>query len=188
MPWVALHVHRAFVVANDLVHGCEAEPRSRRARRKKRLEQSSSYSFVETMSVVGDSQAYVAAGLELSVAHLQDLGRVLLLRAHAYMSAAFYRLRRIGAQIEHDLLQLRRLAHHGQIDRSVFDSKLDTGRQRGTEQRSRFVEQATHLYRPEMATTWPSKAENILDQIAPTLCCPPDLADMLRGLATWRQL
>ena len=176
------------MVMNDLVHSREAEPGSRKAGREERLEQSSRHAFVEPVSAVDDSQAHVAARRKPAMAHLDGSGHVLLLRGHADGSVALHRLRRVGAQIEDDLLQLRRLAGHGDIDRNVVDDELDAGRQRSVQQRGGLLEQGAHLHRPGTPVAPPPEREDVVDQIAPTLRGPSYLVDMLRRLGSGREL
>src|SRR5262249_36878343 len=125
IPRFALYVHRSVMVTNDLVHSREAESGSPQAGRVERLEQSSCYDFVEPVPAVDNSQTHVTARHELAVTQLDEGDYVFLLRSYADISAAFHSVRRVGAQIKDNLLQLGQLAGHDNIHRDVLDDELD---------------------------------------------------------------
>ena len=116
--------------------------------------------------------------------HQMMCGHVFLLRGDANRSAMRHGLRCISAQVEDDLLKLRRLARYHEVFRDVFDPELDAGRQRGTQQCRRLLEQGTHLHRPDPRVTLPSECKDVIDQIAAALGRASYLFDMLCRLGS----
>jgi hypothetical protein len=127
VPELALHVDGSIVITNNFANSCETEAGSREAGREEWLEHSSRHARIKAASGVADSNAYIVARRNITVAHLKRSGQLFLLRGYADATAAVHRLRGIGAQIEDDLLQLYGLARYGDINRDVVNDKLDAG-------------------------------------------------------------
>src|SRR5207244_12658328 len=121
-------------------------------------------------------------------AQLKKRGYVLALCGDADPSAALDRLRRVCAEIDDDLLQLRRLARYGEVAGNVLDNKLDAGLQRGAQQRGGLLEQGAHLHRPHPRVTTAPECQDALDQIPPTLRGPPYLVDVAGRLGSALEL
>jgi hypothetical protein len=113
------------MVANDLADGCEAKACPSRTGREKRLEKSTRHRLVETGTVVGDDQMHVAAGGQVAVAEGARLIELLCVRHDTDATGAFHRLCGVLAQVENDLLHVRRLADHREIGRHVRDDEFD---------------------------------------------------------------
>src|SRR3981189_3241021 len=98
------------MVADDLGDRCEAKPGSGRARREKGLEQPLGYFFSEAGASIADGDASIGARLQFSAT--EDARGHKMLRIHRDFDASRFPhcLHRVTAQVDDDLLQLRRLA------------------------------------------------------------------------------
>ena len=121
------------MIANDFTDGCKAKAGSSDTSREERFEDSARNTLIEAAPVVADGDANIASGREFAVAHSTLADQLLLPCSYANTTTAFHCLRGIGAQIEDDLLQLRRLARNSDVDRDIFKDQLDIRRQCDTQ-------------------------------------------------------
>src|SRR5262249_52434015 len=119
-----------IMIANDLAYRREPQPRSCRARSEKRLEQALCDVLAKAPASIGDGDASIRARLQFSVAEDAGGSKVLRIRRDIDASRFPHRLRRIPAQVDYDLLQLRSLAEYRKAFGRVRDDQLDARRQR----------------------------------------------------------
>src|SRR5262249_49793604 len=125
---LALHTDGSIMIADDFANGGQAQAGARKASGEKRLEHASGDVLAESNPTVAEGEADVAARRQLAIAHGKSIGPLLLLHGDMNLAAARHRLRRIGAQIEDDLLQLRGLPRYGHLVCNLSHHELDPGR------------------------------------------------------------
>ena len=94
-------------------------------------------------------------------------------------SCLVHRLRRVVANIENDLLQLRRLGRHDRRLGCLVDHEPDMARQRGLQQRPCFRDERLDANPLPPHRAAPTEGKDLVNKIARTLACAANFTETI---------
>ncbi len=163
------------VIQDDLANHCETETVSFGTRGEEGLEDAFEQRLVHAAPRVADRNDDIVARRQFAMIHRRRSSD--LLRGDLNLDAAgcVHRLGRIVANIQNDLLDLRRLTRDDRLPRCRAHDEADSGTERCLQQRFCFGDERLDgdAAAPQGATT--AERENLIDEVARPFARAPDL-------------